>query len=504
MTFGYIVLYGWPVVVAILFKIYDRRVALLAAMIAGYLLLPTRLFFDLPALPPLNKETMPSLAALAAVLMTRPSGTIPERPGWVPQATMPKVLLGILVVGAFLTVFTNGDPLIYGDTFLPPLRPYDALSSIMEALVMLIPFLLARKLLAAPDAQKMFLAALIISALVYSLLALYEVRMSPQLNNMVYGFFPHAWDQHVRGGGFRPLVFLRHGLWLAIFFSAAILAAAGLARVYNKGKAWSYRVAVMWLLFTLVLSKALGALAITLLLLPIVMMYPMRIQVMVAAIVSGAVLVYPMLRSAGLVPVNTVLNWALSISAERAQSFGFRLQNEDVLLSKALERPLLGWGGWGRNHGYNLEGLATTVVDGYWVGVLGVGGWAKYIGEFGLLCLPCIFLFFLIRRYKVGMETSVLAVILAGNVVDLIPNATITPLTWMMAGAIWGRMEMGAQAATIEADEGPRTKRVKAVLTRFGPHSGNGDPGYTRPPPKRASAEPSAPLSRTHRRQDSG
>lgn len=501
MTFGYVVLYGWPLVVAALFRFCNRQTAFVTALIAGYLLLPTRLSYDLPALPPLDKETVPSFAALLAVLLTRPSATIAERPGWVPKARAVQILLLVLVVGAFMTVMTNRDPLSYGDTFLPALRPYDAFSSILAALVMLIPFILGRKLLADPAAQRLFLKALLIGAFCYSFLALYEVRMSPQLNNMVYGFFPHAWDQHVRGGGFRPLVFLRHGLWLGIFFSAAILAAAGLARMAKEKEKAPFGAAVIWMLGTLILSKTLGALAITLLSLPVVLLLKVRTQILIAAIVSGIVLVYPMLRSADLVPVDQVQSWAESVDPERGESFGFRLINEDILLGKAMERPLLGWGGWGRNHGYNELGIPETTVDGYWVGILGVGGWAKYIAEFGILCLPAIFLFLLARRYKVGLETAVLAMILAGNVVDLIPNATVTPITWMIAGAIWGRIELG----DLRRQEASETQMEPAGLRRSAA-------GYRKseeaPSPNTRNANPytrqQQPKQRRKTRQDRG
>lgn len=46
---------------------------------------------------------------------------------------------------------------------------------------------------------------------------LYEVRLSPQLHRIFYGYFPHSFAQQVRGGGFRPVVFLQHGLWVAFF-----------------------------------------------------------------------------------------------------------------------------------------------------------------------------------------------------------------------------------------------------------------------------------------------
>jgi hypothetical protein len=62
---------------------------------------------------------------------------------------------------------------------------------------------------------------------------------------------------------------------------------------------------------------------------------------------------------------------------------------------------------------------------------IGAGGWASYIGEFGLLSGAIILLAIRARRYSLERETAALAVILAGNLIDLIPNAGLTPVTWI-------------------------------------------------------------------------
>ena len=68
-----------------------------------------------------------------------------------------------------------------------------------------------------------------------------------------------------------------------------------------------------------------------------------------AIVVAVIVMFYPMLRGAGWIPVDTVYNMALSISEERAASLKFRLDNEDALLTHANQKPLAGWGSWGRS-----------------------------------------------------------------------------------------------------------------------------------------------------------
>jgi hypothetical protein len=290
----------------------------------------------------------------------------------------------------------------------------------------------------------MLLGLLCLAGLAYSLPALYEVRMSPQLNNMIYGFFPHSWIQHIRGGGFRPLVFLEHGLRLGIFMAVAVLATLGYLRARSAGKRGPLWLAALWLFGTLVLCKTAGALILASLFAPVILFLGSRMQMLVAAMFAALVLFYPMTRSTGLFPVETVRSTLTSIVGPgRMASLDFRFRNEEVLLERANDKPLFGWGGWGRNMLYDERGRSTTIGDGTWVLIFGKDGWFGYIAIFGLLTVPVILLAVRRRGDDMTMASSTLAVVLVVNLIDLIPNSGLTPITWMMAGAIAGRLELG-------------------------------------------------------------
>lgn len=444
---------SWPLVGLVLFHRLERRLAILVTLVAGFLLLPENTALDLPALPALDKHSVPALTVLLGLWMTSGrTGTGEGLAGLLPKSRLVLVLLAAAVVGAFMTVVTNGDTLVYGPTVLRGLRLYDAFSSVLSTIMMLLPFLIARKYLSGPDSHILILKVLCIAGLAYSFLALYEIRMSPQLNNMVYGFFPHSWLQHVRAGGFRPLVFLQHGLLLAIFFCFTIIAAVGLSRII-KTRRGLYMVVAIWLLGTLVLSNSLGALMITLALFPVILLLNIRLQFLIAAAIAGLILLYPVARGIGVIPLDWIEQMAAQIDADRAGSFRFRLENEDILLAKAQERPLFGWGGWSRSQVFDESGRDISITDGYWVIIIGVGGWVRYIGIFGLLALPMIIMFFNKSRYRIGPESAVLALILAANLVDLIPNSSAGPLGWIFAGALWGRLELRSRVG-VDAIEG--------------------------------------------------
>ncbi|MEY1556928.1 hypothetical protein AB3Y40_14965 [Yoonia sp. R2331] len=420
-------------------------------------------------MPVLDKDSIPALTALFLAFFALKRPNIDALQRWIPKSLAAWVMLVGLVAGAFLTVLTNDDRVGY----LPGLRVYDGFSSVLGVMIQLIPFILAYRFLASPSQHRTLLMVLALAGLGYSLLALYEIRMSPQLNRMVYGFFPHDWIQHVRGGNFRPLVFLEHGLWLAIFFAMAAIAAVGASAAFPKQRT-KLRLVAGWIFLTLLLSSSLGAAAIAFVLVPIVFFLPQRTQMLLALIIGTIVLTYPILRERGWVTGDTAVSIAASINADRAGSLQFRLENEDILLQKANQRPLFGWGGWGRARVYDELGTDISVTDGYWVIIFGVGGWTRYLSEFGLMIAPLVFFYVRRKRYNVGPETTTLTIVLCANLIDLLPNATMTPLTWLIAGALWGRMDWKGNDGSDQHDPeelvpvavSPYTRQTKRIKRR--------------------------------------
>ncbi|WP_096787991.1 hypothetical protein [Rhodobacter sp. CZR27] len=488
--FAYLALLAWPLVVFVMFRRLSLPTALVWSILGGYLFLPSLPVFDLPALPAVDKTLIPSLSAAVMCLAvsrrerllqrtgqrrkadrrdrqpaplgyTGDGGRLPPRlrPARrsVPQEqAAPRqaeegmdqpggqgiinLLIAAALVTPFLTALTNPEPVLAGGRLIPSIRLYDAVSMVSGVLVTLLPFLLARRYLSTPAAREKLLRAFVAGGLAYSALILIEVRLSPQLNTWIYGYFPHSFLQHIRAGGFRPIVFLPHGLWVGIFMAMTVLAALTLSRLAGTSRERRrWLLTALWLVIVLVLSKTLGALAITLLLAPVALLLGPRKQMMVAAALGAVLLLYPMLRGAGWIPVQQISGWAAAIDAERAQSLNFRLQNEDMLLERANLKPVFGWGGWGRSRVYDpATGEDLSVTDGAWIIVAGTTGWAGYLALFGLLVIPALRQAIGRNRGHATFAASGAAMMLAANYVDLLPNATLTPITWMLAGALAG------------------------------------------------------------------
>ncbi len=505
-SFSYLALFSWPVVVFLLFRMLPQAQALVWSVLGGYLLLPFGVGINPPLLPTLDKAFIPVMAAAVmsyfsaldeagsayvsrsrserpmtrqetrtaaasapaegrALGFTRQTerravrtsaqiqSTVANPAGILPMPRLILLLIGLALLTQFLTLYTNQQPLHVGPRTLQGLALYDSMSMILTAIVLVLPFWLAQRLLGSPNGQAILLRILCICGLIYSVPTLLEVRLSPQISKWVYGFLAQSFAQAKRDDGFRPVVFLQHGLWLAIFL--VMVACAGFALWRHEkttGRRSVYLLAGLWLSMVLLLCHSLGAVMVLMVAGPLILLLAPRWQILVAALVALVVITYPMLRGAGLVPVNSIYQAVASISVDRADSLMFRFDNEDQLLAHANEQPLAGWGGYGRARLHDPKtGLNISTTDGMWVLLMGETGWLGYVATFGLLCAPIFLLLWRRRSLQPDFATAGLCLILAANLIDMILNATMTPVTWMIAGALCGRCRYAAQAETESA-----------------------------------------------------
>lgn len=450
-SFAYAVLYLWPVVAGLGFRALPLNRAIIGSCLAGFLLLPSNVVIELPGLPDIDKESV----VLIGILLTYFTHRRPKPVKSIP--VLSAVLMVVLLISTFGTILTNTDLVENPTRYIPGLTMYDALGIIFINFLTISAIVVgARALSQAEDHREMLL--LIGAAMVlYSLPVLLEIRLSPQLHRWIYGMHPAGFEQQMRGGGFRSTVFTPHGLVLAWLLAVATTALMALRRSGARVFGVRPQILCAYLWVVLLLQKSLGALLLGSLMNLAVLMRPRR-QVGLAAAVALIFLTYPVVRGAGLVPVEWINRTVAEYSSERAGSFGTRIFNEDQLLDKAGERPWFGWGGWGRNRLYDPEsGRDMSITDGTWIIVLGRFGWVGYLAQFGLICLPLLGLYR--HRRQIPFETAALAVILSGNLIDLIPNSSITPITWLMAGALTGTLAAArsgiTSAGTVKSDDWP-------------------------------------------------
>lgn len=448
---AFLMLLIWPLACYAMFARMKLERAIIWSILGGYLILPPIAAFDLPLVPAMDKYSIPSLSAFVICVFV-----MRHKVPLLPRAPLAAFLVLLFVFGAIPTVLTNPDPIVFRvfETSgplqfpagaLPGLTPRDVLSVLIGQVIVLIPFLLGRRYLSSDLGLRELLLALCIGGAAYSLPALLEVRLSPQLNIWIYGFFQHSFAQMMRDGGFRPIVFLPHALWLAFFIMTSCMATAALARVADAADRLRWFALLFYLLVVLYLCKSLASQAYALAMVPAVLFLSARAQIRLACLFAVIAIAYPVLRNLDLVPLDAILERAEAIDPDRAQSLGYRFQNEELLLHRADEKVLFGWGGWGRNLVRDpTSGDIISVPDGRWIIVFGTYGWVGYIAEMGLLATPLFLALVQMRKKPASEVTPYLApitLILAITTIDMLLNATLIPLTWLCAGAVLGHVE---------------------------------------------------------------
>ncbi len=412
------------------------RRAALTLLIGGILFLPERVVVETPGIP-LDKQALSAIAAYLACLVAKPDPVTGPR-----NTPLPILLLVLLAIGALGTVLTNGESFRFGPVYIPGLALRNSVSAVViDSTRIILPYYLGRSLVRTIEDLREVLKAIVFGALLYVPLILIEARLSPILHTRVYGFFQHDFLQAMREGGFRPFVFMSHGLAVAIFMSQAVLLAIGFT-LHESGRAtlpMKPRILVPLLAVSLVLCKSMGALVIALIGAPLLLFGSRRLQFRLATWVALVVLFYPLLRFFDWLPVDDIIAKVREIDDDRSRSLEFRFINEDLLLERAQQKWTFGWGIGGRNHVHGPDGRPLTVSDGEWIIQLGLGGAYRFLIVFGLLLHPIFALRRRLASAKLAPDREQLlastALLLAFLCTDLIPNALFNVLPLFVAGA---------------------------------------------------------------------
>jgi hypothetical protein len=437
--FATVALLSWPVVSIILFRAFPLGLAALWTVMGGQLLLPVSTAIKFAMIPEFDKTSIPNICALIGCICVAKSRPRSQAFGFV------EVLMAGYILAPIVTSLQNGEPIVMDYLVLPGVGLYDGISAAISKAITLIPFYIGRRFLRNSDDIVNVLAVLVISELIYSIPLLFEIRFSPQLHAWIYGFYPSDFAQEMRDGGFRPMVFMGHGLLAAFFLMTATAGAAALWRAQIRLTQVSNSVLFFYLGAVLVLCKSFAALVYGSFLSLLVAFAKPRLQVRIAAAIVSIALLYPTLRSFDLFPIKPILNLASSISADRAQSLQSRFDNEGALLERASEKLWFGWGRFGRNRIYDTYGKDVSLTDGQWIITMGQFGVIGFILEFGLLALGVYRAVGVLRSSdytRSAILLGALSLIVAVNLLDLLPNSGLRPWTWILTGCLLGRSEL--------------------------------------------------------------
>lgn len=428
----------WPLLTILLFFVMRPAKAALISIFGGLLFLPELVIFRIPMLPSLDKQNIPYLSVLLAFTLRQPGRVwrLP-RERWVTLVTV------VILLSGFGIGLTNPDGMTVGEwtkVYLPGLTVKDGMYVVLHIIpTIAVPFFLGSVLVQGREDMENFLRFFVKAALLYSLFAVAEMRLSPQFHAWVYGYHQHEFQQSLRAGGYRPTVFMAHGLGVALFFCTAVLASATLYRIDTARFARvKPRTVFIYLAVVLVACKSTGAIIYAVAVLPVLLIGSPKVVQRVATALALIVLLYPSLRGAGLFPTETILSGAKMLGSDREGSLAFRFENEELLTKKARERPTFGWGA-GRNLIYGGDGRPATVTDGEWIIVFGTSGFVGFATWFGLLVTPIFLAGRRLKRFAILEEKRLLtsvALMVGVAALDLLPNSLFSNYPFFISGAL--------------------------------------------------------------------
>lgn len=433
---AYLAILAWPLVAVALYSTRPFAEASAWTVLGAILLLPSHVSIKFAMIPAIDKTSVATISLLIGCVLSTP-----RVKQLAASSRLISCLAGIYVLSPVVTSLLNNDLATVGPRVIPGVGYYDGVSALLSQSILFLPFLLGRRFLTRASDLETLLGVLVLSALIYSLPMLFEIKFSPQLSMWIYGTFSAATSVEMRYGGFRPVVFMINGLAAAFFLSTAILATAAFWRARGKVVGLPFGI-FSFLGLLLVFCKSAGALVYAVLVGTLIRWFTPKLQMRVAVVLAILAISYPILRMSNLVPTTQLLELSATFNEERASSLGVRFDQEQQLLAHAADRFWFGWGRYGRSRVYDDYGQDISITDGQWIVTFGQFGFAGFIAQFGLLTLPIFFAarsLKLVRSQREAIFLSCLTLIVALTVIEQIPNASISSWSWLIAGALVGR-----------------------------------------------------------------
>ena len=452
----------WIPLVVVLYAFVPARTAATFSIIVGWLMLPP-FTLQIGGLPDFSKVTASAISIVIGTLFFGADRLTSFRPRWF---DIP-ILLWCLT--AIPTSLYNG------------LGLYDGLSVALNwSLVWGLPYLLGRIYFGTPENLQFFTVGMIIGGLIYVPLCLWEMRMSPTLLANTYGSV--KFTNVVRMGGYRPHVFFADGLECGMWMTAASLVAWWLwysGAIKRIATIPLGSVLLPILLITTILCRSTGALlllAIGTAMLWISRRFKTRLLLTSLILVGPA---YVGVRSTNLWTGQQAVDLAKSLfGADRAQSLEYRLMCENLLLKRALQQPIFGWGTWAGSAVFFDEARTQYVpTDGFWIIALKSFGFLGLTLFYVSFVLPSILFLWRFPPRMWGdprLAAGLLAVCLLGMyMIDCLMNAFPNIIYMTLAGGLIGleRKQLRSIDAPQSGAAGRRNTRSTRERRGAGSHS---------------------------------
>ncbi len=423
-----LMLFGWIPLTIILFFYLKPHRAVIFSVIGGCLLLPTY-GYNLPGIPGYGKATA---ITLGLILGGRLSGKRQRKTFDWKLYDLPMLIFCLCPIA---TSLNNG------------LGIYDGLSSSFGTFMMWGgPYFAARIYFDTKEKLHELCLGIVIGGLIYLPLCLFEIRMSPKLNKIFYGYFPHDWGQHKRYGGWRPIVFMQHGLMVSLWMANTTIVAFWLlwSRSLTHLKRLPMQFIVPVMIITTILCKSANAWSAIVIGSCFYFIHSQFRTNFPFLLLILIVFVYPVLRIFEYASRQEIELFFVHIfDAERVGSLMIRLYQEDLFTIKAMERPFLGWGGFSR--GWPIEPMTgerlVKMIDSLWLIFFSKYGFVGLTSFFSSLLIGPWLVF---RSNKQRLENAnidtlvpvVLSVVVVLFMLDCLFNGMVNQVYILTSGAL--------------------------------------------------------------------
>lgn len=452
--FAYLVFFLWIPISALIFAQNQPRRAGFIVVVVGTMILPELVAIDPPILPPINKHVLVCMCAFVGFFFTARSRF--ERMRLLRGVQLYFVILAVCNVG---TSMTNPESYVFGGKLaweggprfpvvvIPALKQTEFIAmGIEDSCKYLIPFAVGQMLVQSREDAIAFLKGYALACVIYVPLMLWEGLMSPQLHRIVYGYHALDFGHNIRGTGFKPVVFTASGLGLAMLEFVGLMAAAGLYRMKQPVRpVLSGGLATAIIFFALSVSRNVGVMLYAFIAVPLLLFTGPRTQIRVAVVLATVFVTFPISRAKDWFPADDIIAYAQSKSPERAESLAMRFENETLLIAHTQEKPLWGWGSFGRNRKYDPDsGKDITVTDGEWGIHYSVRGGVGVVGWFWMMALPVFWASRMVKRLTQREDLLLLGTLTltaAINAVDLLPNSSFTYIPMVYSGILAGYLQ---------------------------------------------------------------
>jgi len=421
-----IFLLAWIPLVVPIFMLLPSRRAMVAATIAGWLILPPDIQIQLPGFPDFGKTTAVMFGLLFGAILFEPHRVFSFRPRWF---DLPII---VFAVCPFFSALSNDQ------------TAYEGLSaSFIHFMNWLVPYWLGRVYLTDADSFRELGLGIIVSALCLIPCCLVETKYSQIFLSLIYFTSKRGFDSG-RYGGFRPRVFFSAGLECALWMCSAALIAWWFWQTRQYKRLWGIpSSAILAILLVIAVLCRSGGAIILLSIGFAALWYSLRFKAKWAmwCLLWIAPLFFA-LRTTNLWSGESAVEViGMILGPGRADSLDYRFENDDLLIAKALQRPLFGWSGWGRHMVYSEQGESLAITDGYWIIVFGEHGFVGLISLTLAMLLPAALF---LKRFPVeGWKQAglgavpVVAVLVDVFMLDCLVNAFPNAIYVVAAGGLF-------------------------------------------------------------------